>query len=345
MGCHNSKDRVHPANKSTPKIPPTDWGTLDQHDLKKFEKFDLLETDTGCGRGNHWLMSLGEGLVIHVIFSTEKMRGIIRIESVEKAARHAKKLRVNNLTETAKEKGYTVLSEDKIWALIQQDFEDCDKITEEIIQGFVKFNWKKENCEHYSTKWRRFVAEVDAADLAPPYADDFSAPPPPKNSISYSFNVATPRRRRRRKITKNWRRHRRKFATGLDSFPAGGILSASMDLAYDNELFAKLVLNENMCHRKYEREEDNSSKKLPSNGKVIEVKSSKTLPSNGPLVKINPTKILPPIGKVIEVNPAKTLSPNGQVVDIKPLMVPPSSAKVVETHLSIKPIVVTSDRI
>lgn len=154
MGCHNSKDRVHPANKSTPKIPPTDWGTLDQHDLKKFEKFDLLETDTGCGRGNHWLMSLGEGLVIHVIFSTEKMRGIIRIESVEKAARHAKKLRVNNLTETAKEKGYTVLSEDKIWALIQQDFEDCDKITEEIIQGFVKFNWKKENCEHYSTKWR-----------------------------------------------------------------------------------------------------------------------------------------------------------------------------------------------
>ncbi|OXA40238.1 hypothetical protein Fcan01_25085 [Folsomia candida] len=29
---------------------------------------------------------------------------------------------------------------------------------------------------------------------APPYADAFYAPPPPKNLISYSFNIATPRR-------------------------------------------------------------------------------------------------------------------------------------------------------
>ncbi|OXA43431.1 Transcription factor Adf-1 [Folsomia candida] len=35
--------------------------------------------------------------------------------------------------------------------------------------------------------------EVDA-DLTPPYANAFYAPPPPKNLISYSFNIATPRR-------------------------------------------------------------------------------------------------------------------------------------------------------
>ncbi|OXA44827.1 hypothetical protein Fcan01_20722 [Folsomia candida] len=40
----------------------------------------------------------------------------------------------------------------------------------------------------------KFGSKVDAADLEPPYADAFYAPPPPKNLISYSFNIATPRR-------------------------------------------------------------------------------------------------------------------------------------------------------
>ncbi|XP_035716080.1 phospholipase A and acyltransferase 1-like [Folsomia candida] len=151
MGASSSKNTSSPTDEIT---KPTDWATLDEH-CWNFAQFDLLETDGGWS-GNHWLMYLGEGWVVHVTFCANYMSGIVRIQRVNNAIKRETKIRVNNHQKEANTNGYKMRPEAEIWHVIRQEFQNRDptlwKIRE--MQRFVRFDLKNANCEHYATKWR-----------------------------------------------------------------------------------------------------------------------------------------------------------------------------------------------